>query len=112
MIPLIPIVGWALGGLIGAATIAAACDDDSDDSFDEEATERAAHEATREKARCRREANEHRQKVRLGEAERNLSRVEDRHQRRISAAKSNAARSKAELDGLAAIDHDLDNLFK
>ena len=113
MIPLIPIVGWALGGLFGAAAIAAACDDDADCSFDEEASERAAREAAaNEKARLEREASERRKKARLDEAERSLSRIEERHQRRISSAKSNAARSKAELDGLAAIDHDLDNLFK
>lgn len=113
MIPLIPIVGWTIGGLFGAAAIAAVCDDDSDDSFDEEASERAARvAAAREKARRQREANEYRQKVRLGEAERSLSRVEDRHQRRISSAKSAAARRKAELDRLAAIDHDLDDLFE
>ena len=105
-----PIIPFIIGGI--AAWILTS-DDTSDYSADEEASERAARvAAAREKARRQREANEYRQKVRLGEAERNLSRVEDRHQRRISSAKSAADRRKAELDRLAAIDHDLDDLFE
>ena len=111
MIPLIPIVGWAIGGLIGAAAVAAACDSD-DDSTTETDDFAARMAAAREKSRRERAARERRRKARLEEAEEDLSRVMGRHSRRISSAQKAAAYSKSRLDELAAVDRALDEVLK
>ena len=111
MFPLIPILGWAIGGIFGAAAIAVACDDDDYDSY--EATDDSAErEAAREKDRRKREEKERRKMASLEEAKGNLSRANGRHQRRIASAKSTAARSKAHLDELVAVERDVNNLLK
>lgn len=109
MIPLIPIIGCALGGIL----IAAACSDDDDDySFEEKDDFVARMAAGRERKRREREAKERRRMAKLKEAEGDLSRARCRHSRRISSAKATAARSKASLDELVTVDRDLDELLK
>ncbi len=108
MIPLIPIIACAVGGIL----IAGACSDDDDDSFEETDDFVARMAAGRERKRREREAKERRRMAKLKEVEGDLSRTRCRHSRRISSAKATAARSKASLDELVTVDRDLDELLK
>lgn len=72
----------------------------------------AEREAAREKERREREERNRRKRARLEEAKGDLSRAENRNQRRIASAESTAARSKAHLDELVAIERDINNLLK
>lgn len=108
MIPLIPIIACAIGGIL----IAGASSGDDDDSFKGTDDFVARMAAGRERKRREREAQERRRRARLKEAEGDLSRARCRHSRRISSAKATAARSKANLDELVAVERDLDELLK
>ena len=108
MIPLIPIIGCAIGGIL----IAAACGGDDDDSFEATDDSVARMAAGRERKRREREAQERRRMAKLNEVEGDLSRARHRHSRRISSAKATAARSKARLADLVAVERDLDELLK
>ena len=107
MVPLF----WIVGGVAAAIGTLIASSDSDDNSY-EVPDDFAEREAAREKARREREAQKRRKKASLEEAKGNYSRVNDRHQRRIASAKSAAARSKARHAEIAAVERDLDNLFK
>ena len=107
-----PIV-WIIGGIAAAiGTAIATSDGDDDDSYEVSDDFAARMAAAREKARREREARNRRRMARIDEAEENLSSVRARHRSRIASARSKAARSKAHLEEVVAVERDLDDLLK
>ena len=116
MLPLIPIIGWAVGGIAaaigGAAAISVACEDDDEfDSFDWEANEREARvEAERKAKAARKRAAARRRKARQDELKGQLDRIRERDAKEIATARAEVRRNKSRLSKLTTLADDLESL--
>ena len=106
-----PIV-WIIGGIAAAIGTAIATSHGEDDSYEASDDFAARMAAAREKARREREARNRRRMARINEASENLSSVRARHRSRIASAKSKAARSRAHLEEVVAVERGLNDLLK
>ena len=110
MLPLIPIIGWGVGGLVATAVAGAAmgCDDESVNYNDSAERMKAAREAELRK----REAKKRRRQAEIQEAEVNIERVRSRGKQRVDAAKDKARGCRRRVDEVSSLARDLDELLK
>lgn len=116
MLPIIPIIGCAIGGLFTAAAIDVATDDDSD-SYDDEDSYSSSDfvermRVAREAKRREREVKARRRQAALREAEKDLARITSRGKKCIVAAKTKAEQCRRKAAEVAAIEHDMNEFFE
>lgn len=110
MLPLIPIIGWVVGGLVATAVAGAAMGGDDESASYDDSAERM--KAAREAERRKREAKERRRQAEVQEAEADLERVRSRGRQRVNAAKVKAQGCRRRVDEMSSLARDLDEFLK
>lgn len=115
MVPLIPVLGLAVGGIAAAKAIwdAMSDDDETPESGNCVRRRKLAHKKGDRKARNRRaKVKEKCRQVDIREAEADLDRIRSRGKSRVDEAKAKFQRCRDKAEAVSSLAHDLDELLK